>query len=148
MCWALHWIQVTQSVSSSSSLLCNTRKMARLAWTASRNGGVILSTRRRRITRECPLRAFRKGESLVHRAGKNVVPSESKTDNRVSMFIHHFPVFGVSNTIFRCYCKPCLASPYISSDVPVIIGLCSMYLGRKHVSRPPDSFTTCLCMAF
>jgi len=59
-----------QLVSSLSSLSCNSRRMARLARTPFRNGGVILFTRIRPTSRECPLRAFRTAKSSVRQAGR------------------------------------------------------------------------------
>jgi hypothetical protein len=119
------------SVSSSSSLLCNTRKMARLAWTAFRNGGVILSTRRRQTIGECPLRAFQKAESSVRRAGKNVGQSRSELESvcpfttfRLSSSVTHFLAVTV---------KRYLASPYMSPIIIVTMGVCMLYLGTKHV---------------
>jgi hypothetical protein len=121
-----------QSVSSSSSLLCNTRKMARLAWTAFRNGGVILFIRRRQTTGECPLRAFQKAESSVRRAGKNVVQRRSQlqsvcpfTTSRLSSSVTHFSIVTV---------KGGWASPYMSPGVIVMMGVCMLYLEIKHVS--------------
>src|SRR6267154_3414461 len=104
MCWLLDWMQVMDSVYSSSSLLCNTRKMARLAWTAFRSGGVILSTRRRQTIGECPLRAFQKAGCSVRRAGKNIVQSRSElgsvcpfTISRLSSSVTHFSVVTVKD---------------------------------------------------
>src|SRR5712691_6267871 len=113
----LDWMRVTQSVSSSSSLLCNTRRMARLARTAFKNGGVILFTRRRQTIPECPLSAFRKAESLVHRTGKNELQSRSElesvcpfTTSCLSSSVTHFLYVTV---------KGCLASQRMSPGVIV-----------------------------
>ena len=103
------------SVPSSSSLLCNTRKMAQLGWTAFRSGGAIRSTRRRQTIEECRLRVFQKAESSVRRPGKGAVQSRSGvesvcpfTTSRLSSSVTHFQVV----TVKWCLYGPCMWPGY------------------------------------